>query len=144
MYLITNNTKTLGGLGMKDGTMFILRSLRDKEVAAPNCTDIKATPKAIKEGGTILKLGSHRKSKEKNEKKSTKQLPDYLKSEATDEYTLREVHSKAMEPVLNELRPRLKSIRDKLSALSLKKELPKTRVEKKVKPEANDAHLMPL
>ena len=73
---------------MNDGTMFILRSLRDKEVAAPNCTDIKATPKAKKEGKTVLKLGSHRKSKEKNEKKSTKQLPDYLKSEATNEYTL--------------------------------------------------------
>ena len=124
--------------------LYIAQKLRDKEVAAPNCNDIKATPKAKEEDGTVLRLSSQRKGKGKKKKKSPKQQTNYLKSELNNEYILKEAHSNAMEPVLNELRPRLKSIRDKLSALSLRRELPKTRVAKKIKLEANDAHLMPL
>ena len=48
-------------------------------------------------------------------------------SDELDMEALRQAHSKEMEPVLAELHPKLKIIRDKLTAQSLQKTLPKQR-----------------
>lgn len=59
---------------------------------------------------------------------------------------LREIHSNAMGPVLEELKPQLKLIRDRLNSLKLKKEPPKARRGKviAVRKESSTADTVPI
>ena len=74
-------------------------------------------------GGNV---GTGKRSKQKRTSNSqvsySKQEPDLTK--------FRELHSKAMTPVFDELRPQLKAIRDKLNSLLLKNDLPKKQKRK--------------
>ena len=129
-YLLTSGDKTLDELGFKDDDIFRLcftSHIRDdlvfvsgkwypRKSLASNYDDDEDRRKKKKSKG---KANSRRK-------KSTRSNQSYLPYHKTSVDSLREAHSKAMEPVLHELRPQLKVIRDKLAALSLQKSLPRS------------------
>lgn len=81
------------------------------------------------------KVKKHKKSKRK---KRIKRLPTEDNKEEPTDGELRQLHFKAMEPVFNELYPKLKHIRDKLTALTLHKTPPKDRSKGIARAKEND------
>ena len=101
-YLLTNAKKTLSELG-----------IHDRDIFQP-CQTYGEQPKVkVATKQNITKSG---KKKEKKQKRSVKPKKQPLKQSYNGEETLREIHSKSMEPVLNELRPLLKIRRDKIAS----------------------------
>ena len=144
IFLITNANKTLSELGIQDRDVFApcqsMRLSQWTQEAAPQPKLKVATEQNIK---------SKRNLNEKKKQRSVKpkKQPITLKQLHNDEETLREVHSKAMEPVLNELRPLLKIRRNKIASHYIqnspsKKKKSSTKVAAKAT--KNDAHLAPM
>lgn len=84
---------------------------------------------------TKSKVKKHKKSKRK---KRIKRLPTGANNKEPSVDELRQLHSRAMEPVFNELYPKLKHIRDKLTALTLFKTPPKDRSKGITRAKEND------
>ena len=139
LYLVSNSNKTLSELGVQDGDVYNVSMVLSIPLP-PNVdmNSIELKPNFLPNGREILphvyirnndddvpktvkrKVKKHKKTKRKRNK-STKQNKDL------DFDALRQLHSKAMEPTFDEMRPILKNIRDKLTALTLKKTAPKER-----------------
>lgn len=119
-YFLTSHGETLGQLGIINGDSFYLCN-----ASHPATIEEREKPNLAEKGGqgkhTQKKTSNWRKKSKKKSKPSN--LPASIYESSIDE--LREVHSKSMEPVFDELRPRLKVIREKLSSLLLQKTLSK-------------------
>ena len=129
-YLLTSGDKTLDELGIKDGDFFRLcftfHNRDDVAFVSGKWYPLKSLTLASNYDDDEDKR-KKKKSKHKansRRRKSTRSNQSYLPYHKTSIDSWREAHSKAMEPVLHELRPQLKVIRDKLTALSLQKSLP--------------------
>jgi len=115
-FLATSGEKTIEGLGMKNGHTFII-GYQEIYYRPTNAASTDITPL---ECHCVPRANRKMSDKSKrNDRKATKYCQAYLGDQDVSVDVLRESHSKAMEPVLNELRPRLKAIRDSISALSL-------------------------
>ena len=117
-YLATSGSKTIHDIGLADGDNVEICQLIEIQVISSN----------IHQPTRIKKKPNRKRSKSKravvDQVSSSSQEPDLD--------TLREVHSISMAPVFHELVPKLKVIREKINALSLKKERPKDRRVKRV------------
>ncbi|KAL9187105.1 hypothetical protein ACHAXT_010825 [Thalassiosira profunda] len=112
LFVKSAGTKTLGQLGIVSGD--VIKVGGDK--AAASSVPVKeAKPK-----GKSKKKSRQAAKRKKRATKSTQ-------SSEPSEKELRERHSVALQPVLDELSPQLKSIRDRLSGLAIKKTVPKNR-----------------
>jgi hypothetical protein len=121
-YLFTSGDKTLDELGIKDGDAFRFC------FTYHNSDDVCISGKLFVPNNIDEDRQPTKKSKRKansRRKKSTRSNQSYIPHHKTSVDILREAHSKAMEPVLCELRPQLKVIREQLAALSLQKSLPR-------------------
>ena len=134
LYLASSQSETLHELGVEDGSVYSI----GKSVIIPLPQNVDTSHyfwKTSNTGNPQLwfrvndddasktvkrKVKKHKKTKRKRNK-NTKQDNDL------DFDALRQLHSKAMEPTFDEMRPILKNIRDKLTALTLKKTAPKER-----------------
>ena len=116
-YLATSNGKEVSDIGIKDGDIF--------QVTYQLKTEDKDTE--------IVPLKSHSSSTKSKKTSNSKRLKQKRTTHtyATQELesdNLMQLHSKSMESVLNDLRPKLKCIRDELAANCLKNDPPKKRV----------------
>ena len=137
-YIVTNRTKTMNELGIKDGDIVFPCHMVD--VVTSNQSRNNDNKAANNKKPTVKERKSNGKGKRQKKKSraSTKSKQEQLK---VDQITLREAHSKSIEQVLNELRPLLKIRRDKIASYYLQKAPPK--VKKSIKaPKKSDTHLL--
>mmetsp|Transcript_14419 Transcript_14419/g.34767 ORF Transcript_14419/g.34767 Transcript_14419/m.34767 type:complete len:532 (-) Transcript_14419:295-1890(-) len=137
-YLITSGKKTVHDINLLPGS----------SIEACSCMKVvhsgSASPKV--DNSRRVVTSKKKKSKKSNNgnrsKKKKRAQPrriSYSKHELDLDAT-RELHSKAMEPVFYEMRPRLKVIRQKHHALSLKNDSPKERSNKIMKEKEASSH----
>ena len=110
-YLATSGKKTLGELGIDAGDFCVIsmNSPPQYGLAYPESPPKKSTKKT----------GQRKKTKKKKQ-------PTVLAPEPS-EVELKQAHSKAMNAVLDEMLPKLKSIRQQITSLSLHRTPPKTK-----------------
>lgn len=148
LYLVTNSNKTLSELGVQDGDVYqvalflsvLIPSNVDMdsiELKFPNGRDTAPQVHIKNNDGDVPKTVKRKVKKHKKTKRKRNKNPKREKELDLD--TLRQLHSKAMEPTFDEMRPILKKIRDKLTALTLQKTVPKLR--KKVVGEGRENEL---
>ena len=114
-------------LGLNDGDEIVIGGVESVEKSEESCEDSRIR-------------GKNKKSKKKNgSKKKKKTTPRTASTTTLTEEQLmekyKEEHSKAMNPIFEELAPELKMIRNLLNNLILEKAAPKVRRSKKSKKE---------
>ena len=115
-YLVNSREKTLRELGIRADTWILPLNVVDPPLNQRSNEGVKPKePKARKRNGW----------RSKDRRKSTQVKAPQKKGPSLE--AMKELHSKAMEPLLNELRPRLKRIKQRIDALNLKKDRPKER-----------------
>ncbi|KAL9184637.1 hypothetical protein ACHAXT_012607 [Thalassiosira profunda] len=117
-YLINSSEKTLRELGIGAGSRILYLNDASRLKHCPQRSDEGVKPKCPR----TRKRHGHRS---KGRRKSAQVQAPQKKGPSLED--LKELHSKAMEPVLNELRPKLKRIKQQIDAHSLQKDRPKER-----------------
>ncbi|KAL7536415.1 hypothetical protein ACHAXR_007147 [Thalassiosira sp. AJA248-18] len=138
IFFVTCDDKTVSDFGIEEGDVLQLSQGKCMEKVAAK----HELTKQEREGESSAKRGRKAKS---NSRKPEHEGPIPAKQDVSTD-VLRELHSRAVGPVLDELRPKLKLIRQKLNDLALQKDLPKERQPAKAcqgKENVSDAILVP-
>ena len=122
LFLSSSGKVKLHELGLYDGDEIVIGGVESVEKSKESCEDCSRIQ------------GKNKKSKKKNGSKNKKAPRPAYKTTLTEEQLMekyKEEHSKAMNPIFEELAPELKMIRNRLNNLALEKAAPKVRRSKK-------------
>jgi len=123
LFLSSSGKKTLQTLGIKDGDEVEIGGVCPSDTGS--CDSSKKSTKASK--SKSLSKKRHKKSKGAKKKKPPS---SYVVSEEKLAKQHKQEHSKAMNPVLEELGPKLEKIRNQLNSLAIQKTAPKVPAHK--------------
>ena len=140
-FLATVGNKTIEEVGYGDKLSYHVHYEKVFEVENP------APPvKSTKQGKSKQKCSNKSRSKGKSKRGPKAKHAISRDDDAATEMALRLAHSKSFEPVLNELKPLLREVREKISSRGLQRDEPKKRTVKKKKAAAdkeNEANYCP-
>ena len=123
-YLATSGLKKVAELGIRDGDTFQLGHEYDDQSQRNDAAPSKKKGRKVVEATKTRRNNGNKRANGKRKSKRKKAL-SHRPSQDLSQGKLREMHSKKMNSVLDEMSPKLKAIREKLSALSLQKTMPK-------------------
>ncbi|KAL7550575.1 hypothetical protein ACHAWF_013790 [Thalassiosira exigua] len=128
IFLSSSGKKTLAELGIDDGDDILINGLEDQSSSVPAHKESSRKDRHKKNN---KKKSTTKSAKKKRAKKTQPSAPVLSEEEIMKKN--RQLHSRALSNVFDELRPCLKVIRNKLNELNIKKSAPKspTKVQKR-------------